>query len=149
MNQATEIRLLPVKLSTEELTLRGQELAQKHAELSKQDQETKTIKARWYRDRKAVQGEIERLAQAVNTGVEEREVEVVLEKDLEAKMLITRRLDTNEVVSSIPMQSRDLQLGIDDLPTPKAPKSPKSPKAGKGEGKAEFPKTKSPGLSVA
>lgn len=100
--------LLPVPLTYDEQLQRGKD----HAALCQRiaiakDDAKEEAKGRKLAIKKLETEECE-LRDVVNTGKERRPVEVRDEYDKEAKLVVTIRLDTGEVVSSRPMTSEEL-----------------------------------------
>lgn len=105
-------RKLPVKLNDEELADRGRAVAKAVEERAALQEEKKAADAD-INGKIKTQGEIIRcLSRVITTGTEEREVEVVMNKDNETSMISVVREDTGEVVESRPMTAEELQQNL-------------------------------------
>ena len=93
------VRRLPVKLTDEEMIIKGQELAELENQLTDlEDQKRVTAKA-FSKDIEANKGRIKRVSHAINTKQENRDVECEEVRDEEAMKVSVIRLDTGEIVS--------------------------------------------------
>lgn len=121
-----ETQELPCKMTPDEMTAESQKLVQDEQELAKQQAAKKEHVAKSNASIKLVRQSIEERVQKLSTGEEKRPVEVEKRfryKDDEVDWV---RLDTREVVQTLPMDAFDRQESLEldgasmDLPAPKA-----------------------------
>lgn len=103
---------LPVKLTEEEIKLRGQQLAgleDKYEEVQALGkQEAKLRKD----ELEGLRAEILRLTKQINSGKEQRDVQTEERKEWETEEVLTFRCDNYEIVDRRPMTPNELQRGL-------------------------------------
>ena len=122
MTEATRLTMrLPVRLTTSELTLRGNE---HRMTLDRLD----SLEARLKATREEIKFATEHanfrereLRNILNTSSETRDVECEESPDYNDRQWLTRRLDTFERVQSRPMSEKELQIQIKDFASPSKP----------------------------
>lgn len=107
-----DTRLLPVQLTDEEIKTRAQEqqkLIQEHDEVELQ----RSILGKSMKEQmEDLKVRIRRAKRVIESGSELRPVEVEERPDYEASKMDTYRLDTNEFVSSRPMDEGEKQVAL-------------------------------------
>lgn len=111
---------LPVRLTTDELLLRSDELAQKIRERDDAERAMKSAQATAKRKIDTLELDITRLAEVVRDRQEDRPVEVREIKNWDRLTMDTIRLDTGEIVGSRSMsrseRNDELPFAADDAP---------------------------------
>lgn len=103
------IKILPVKLTPDELRAKGEKLAELIGQAEVLKTEAKD-KAKDYRETlEILSEETGHLASVVRAKAEDRDVECIVEKDFDRGVIETVRQDTMETVSTEPMSEQDRQ----------------------------------------
>ncbi len=102
-------KLLPVKLTEEELTLKRDQLADKIYEGKSLDADLARVKADYKSRMEANKSEIEHLAGAIRDKEEMRNVQIIERRDDILRRIETVRIDTGEVVELRPMTISEMQ----------------------------------------
>ncbi len=122
---------LPVRLTTDELLLRSDELAKTIRERDETERAMKSAQATAKRKIDSLELDITRLAEVVRDRQENRPVEVREIKNWDRLTMDTIRLDTGEVVGSRSMsrseRNEDLPFAADDAPAAAAAEDPEKP----------------------
>jgi hypothetical protein len=109
------IRNLPVELTPDELHFRSMRLAEATKKIDEVQEKRRSQNQAFYRELKDLTAERRVLTEVVTTGTEVREVKCEERKNYGACRIEVVRLDTGEIVDTIPMREADRQL---DLTTP-------------------------------
>lgn len=125
-----ETRNLPVELTKDEIRLRGEELARKHAEWDEVESARKAADKEAKGKLERIEAESKELANNIRTGREYRDIEVREVKNTDTLTMDLVRVDTGEVVESRPLRADELQVGLFDLNQ----RREKGKKRGGGEG---------------
>lgn len=119
---ARRSRMLPCTLTADELVDRNAELVSKTKERELRDEGLRQWKAAKSEDQKVYEAEIlhlatdcYRLARVIQSGQEDRQVEVV-DVLLGGANVVTLRLDTGEVLSTRPAREDELQKQLPLIP---------------------------------
>lgn len=104
----SEIRMLPVVLSEEELSVRARELAEKIRELEEHETARKEAARQLKEEEDALQSEVSALARVVRDGAEKREVVCRWARNDERHMMELVRDDTGTVVEYRQMTQSEL-----------------------------------------
>lgn len=100
---------LPHNMAPDEIEDRAREMALLHQEEARLDAERR-VKAAEYRKKLAeLDLQMTQLAIVLESGIELRDVDVLVERDRQEKILRIRRADTGEIVESRAMSEEDLQ----------------------------------------
>jgi len=110
-----ETRNLPVQLSKDEIRLRGEELARKHAEYDDVESARKASQQESKGKLERIEAESRELANTIRTGREYREIEVREVKNVDNLSMDLVRVDTGEIIESRPLRADELQVGLFDL----------------------------------
>lgn len=107
------IRTLAVKLTREELEDRARDLAKHTRDKAEAELQKKDVVAQITATIKSCEAILDKLAQAINTGVEYREVKCTWDYDYELGKKTLTRNDTEEIVAVevISENERQLKLG--------------------------------------
>lgn len=108
-----EVQLLPVKLTTDELLERGQQLAQVEQSLSDHERHADSVKKDLTAKRTSLQAERSRLSRIVTDKAEQRDVRVTVTVDYDERELTQMRNDTGEVVYRRGLRAEELQEAFD------------------------------------
>jgi hypothetical protein len=103
---------LPVKLSEQELIIKGNELSVHIQELDVVELQKKSANSAFKDEIDKLTEQVSRLAKIVREKKEYREVEVTDRKNLERMTMDTIRLDTREVVSYRELKGHERNLGL-------------------------------------
>lgn len=103
---------LPVQLTQDEITERGQRLAAVDGEIESHLQREKEVKANLKATRSRLEAERSLLSMVVRNREEARPVRVTLHGDHEAGLVFEIRDDTGEVVRTRPLTDDDRQLRL-------------------------------------
>lgn len=103
---------LMVRLQEPEVLTRGRELAAAHAARCALDDERREVAADFRQRLDAADEELARLASAVRTGAEEREVEVRDVHDYRRGVIETLRADTGDIVATRAMRTDERQMPL-------------------------------------
>jgi hypothetical protein len=106
------VRTLPVKLSEEELKDRAKDLAKENSDKVQAELQKKDATAQLTATIKSCDTNISRLAKAINTGVEYREVECTWEYDFKKGVKTLKRNDTSEIVKRETITESERQVRI-------------------------------------
>lgn len=107
--------ILPVRLSDNEIKLRGEKLADLLREIGVLDEEKK-LESKKYSDKiKEKEIEANEVADAIRSGQEDRDVEIERRPDYTKEVVEVIRLDTGEIIASEPMTDEDRQLNLTPL----------------------------------
>lgn len=109
------IRNLPVELTPDELHFRSMRLAEATKKIDEVQEKRRSQNQAIYRELKDLTAERRVLTEVVTTGTEVREVKCEERKNYGAGRIEVVRLDTGEVVDTIPMREADRQL---EIPSP-------------------------------
>jgi hypothetical protein len=110
-----QTRNLPVELTKDEIRLRGEELARKHAEWDEVENARKTAQTEAKGKIERIEAESKLLANNIRTGREYRDIEVrEVRNDTTLSMDLVRQ-DTGEVIESRPLRTDELQTTIFDI----------------------------------
>jgi hypothetical protein len=107
-----ETRSLPCELTNEEKRLRGEALAQKRQEWEEVERARKAATQKAKAEQERIDAEADLLAEAIRTGREYRDIEVVERKNIDIRMMETIRMDTGEVIDSRPLRSDEMQTTL-------------------------------------
>lgn len=110
-----ETRNLPVELTKDEIRLRGEELARKHAEWDEVESARKASQQQAKASLERIEAELKLLANNIRTGREYRDIEVSEQRNTARLTMDLIRQDTGEVVESRPFRSGELQTTIFDI----------------------------------
>lgn len=134
----TEMQELPCKLTADELNDETQKLVQAEQELARLKAEKKAKVAELNAQLKQTDAEIAERVKVLSTGERKRIVEVEKRYRFEDDCVDWVRLDTNEVVQTLPMDAFDRQEALEldgqdqELPPPAVTK-PRKPRKKRGE----------------
>lgn len=103
---------LPVKLSEQELLIKGNELSKLLQDLETVEAQKKTANAGFKDEIDKLTEQISGLATIVREKKEYREVEVEERKNMDRMIMETIRLDTGEVVSYRELKGHERNLGL-------------------------------------
>lgn len=149
---------LPVRLTTDELLMRSDELAKKIHERDSAEREMKSAQGAAKRKIDVLELEIGRLAEVVRDRQEDRPVEVRELKNWARLTMDTVRLDTGEIVGSRSMsrseRNDELPFAADDAPLKAeepapAPEQPAPEPAAAPEGPSSDPDPAAPAVVPA
>jgi len=111
--------LLPVELTQDELLARGRELASVKDEHTQAQADLEAATEGWKDSKKAMQERIEdhesemrRIARAIRSGREDRDVDVREEPDFETGIMRTVRADTGDLVQSRGLTEAERQRSL-------------------------------------
>ena len=104
-----QVRRLPVKLTDEEMIIKGQELAELESELTDLESLKRAASKSFAKQIEVKKGKIQRVSHAINTKQENREVECEEVRDEESLKVSIVRKDTGEVVSERLMTDEERQ----------------------------------------
>lgn len=108
MNLKYPTRRLPVELSMDEKLVHSSRIVSLLTEIKMIDVERREVAKDFKRRIDAMQAEFQALTDAVASGYEFRDVEVRQEKDAKKKEVRLVRIDTDDVVSTRPMEPCEL-----------------------------------------
>lgn len=111
-------REIPIELTDHEVELYGRKLAKKKSDRDGLTDKAKQVAATYKGEIAAVTAEVNRLAEAINTGKELRNTEVY--DELVGSQVFTKRKDTDEVIDQRPASFADEQTDM-FAPDPEAP----------------------------
>jgi len=114
MSTSPGTKKLPCKLTDAERALKSGELSREVLNHKRLELERSLTSQRLGKEIKASDRVIGDLAEEVRTGIELREVPVYEMRDFTARRVVTKRGDTNEIVSSRPMEPSEKQAGLFD-----------------------------------
>jgi len=106
-------RKLPVKLTEKERMARAMTAAEKQSKYSLVEEQKKASSSELGRKLKDLRREIEDLQDAVRTGSEQQNVQIVHRRNESRCTIETVRLDTAEVIESRPMTIEERQRDLD------------------------------------
>ncbi len=109
---ATKVKELPVILTPEEISAKGRELAQTHADLAKLQTDQAAQKAEMKKATKELEKRIYELAHQIRSGNEERPVEVDFIITDEGDVIKEVRRDTGEIINIRAPQEGERQRGM-------------------------------------
>ena len=104
-----QVRSLPVKLTDEEMIIKGQELAELESELTDLESLKRAASKEFAKQIEVKKGKIQRVSHAINTKQENRKVECEEVRDEEFLKVSIVRKDTGEVVSERLMTAEERQ----------------------------------------
>ncbi len=110
-----QVRRLPVKLTDEEMIIKGQELAELESELTDLESLKRAASKSFAKQIEVKKGKIQRVSHAINTKQENREVECEEVRDEESLKVSIVRKDTGEVVSERLMTDEERQKVLNFL----------------------------------
>lgn len=102
---------LPVKLTTEEVRLRGIQMAGLENQFEEASAEAKQSAKAFKDSLESLRHSILKLTDQISSGKEYRDVQVEERKDWDTQEVLTIRLDTYEVVDRRPMTPNELSRG--------------------------------------
>lgn len=105
-------RKLPVKLTNDEVRMKGKRMAVLQGEIQQLGEEKKEIVSDFTSKINGRTTEILKLTREINEGAEYRQVEIVERKDWIEREVQVIRQDTGEVVDARPMTPAELQRPI-------------------------------------
>jgi len=108
-------RNLPVELTKDEVRMRGESLARKHAEWDAVESARKAAMTHAKSEEEKLEAEMKLLAEAIRTGKEYRDVEVREMRNDMALSMDTVRQDTGEVIEQRPLGPEELQAKLFDV----------------------------------
>ena len=111
-----ETRSLLCPLTLEEKRQRGESLAQKRQEWDSVESAKKAAVQHAKAEQDRIDSEADRLAEAIRTGHEHRDVEVIDRKNLDTRTMDTVRCDTGEVIESRLLTGAERQVAIFPAP---------------------------------
>lgn len=133
----TEMQELPCVMTPDELSAESQRLVQDEQELAKQEAEKKASVAGFNASLKLTKQSIQERVKTLSTGKEMRQVEVEKRFRYQDDAVDWVRLDTNEVVQTLPMDAFDRQESLEldgandePLPPPSKPQKRNRKKRG-------------------
>jgi hypothetical protein len=98
-----ETRLLPVRLTDGEKLVRGKQMSRAELDIKALEEEKKTVTARYKPQIDELKAQIQKLAREVDTGTQDRLVEVTWERDEATGVMKLHRVDTGDIVEHRPM----------------------------------------------
>jgi hypothetical protein len=107
-----QTRSLPVKLTDDELLIRGSELSASVQKLADLERDKKAVDAQLKKDIDEADSESQRLAKIARNKEEYREVEVMDIKNMERLTMDTVRLDTRQVIAYRDLQGHERNLSL-------------------------------------
>jgi hypothetical protein len=108
------VRTLPVKLTREELEQRAKDLAKHTRDKAEAELQKKDVVAQITSTIKSCEAQLDKLAQAINTGVEYREVKCSWDYDYERGVKWLSRDDTGAEVERQTISESEKQLRLDE-----------------------------------
>ena len=109
MDIQNEIRRLPVKLTENELLIKGQELADLERQLSEVEDEKREVSKEFSGRIEGMKNRISETANTINSKQEIRDVEVAVSMDYKSLTVRVVRTDTGEIVSERLMSDKERQ----------------------------------------
>lgn len=138
MTEQKKTRLIMVDLSDEEIAERKNKLVKAESELQKVTADKAEAMASFNATLKDRRAEIRSCVAAIQTGSEEREVEVFDRHDKRRNTVETVRADTKEVIHERAMTAEERQGGLFDGAAPEGAEEPEAkPKKRRGKKAAE------------
>jgi len=104
-----------VELTKDEVRMRGESLARKHAEWDAVESARKAAMTHAKSEEEKLEAEMKLLAEAIRTGKEYRDVEVREMRNDMALSMDTVRQDTGEVIEQRPLGPEELQAKLFDV----------------------------------
>lgn len=108
-------RNIPVELTKDEVRMRGESLARKHAEWDAVESARKAAMTHAKSEEELLEADMKLLAEAIRTGKEYRDVEVREVRNDAALSMDTVRQDTGEVIEQRPLRPDELQAKLFDV----------------------------------
>ena len=109
ITERVKTRLLPCRLTEEEIDLRARLNSNKMQELLNAEQAAKDVAAEWKEKVKGIRANVQDLTTVVNTGVEFRDVEVYERQNHTDGTVEIIRRDTHEVIDTRSMKAHERQ----------------------------------------
>jgi hypothetical protein len=119
-------RTLPVELTKDEIRMRGESLARKHAEWDAVESARKAAMTHAKSEEELLENDMQLLAEAIRTGKEYRDIEVREVRNDAALSMDLVRQDTGEVIEQRALRPEELQVKLFD------PSGKKQEKKGSG-----------------
>lgn len=110
----TYVAELPVKLSTEEVAERAQQLADCHQQLAEHEDKAESVKKGLGKEKQIIVTRRAMLSGVVKRKEEPREVRVLVQQHFGSKKYLEVREDTGEIIAERPLRPEEMQrkLGL-------------------------------------